>query len=147
MFSLSAYCAEKREIVLKDGSVVTGEILSFDGSNYKIKSRSLGTINIDGENISIIRSARKSNISDKKTRVSQKNINTLQQQMLFNQEIMALINSLQDDPQMQAILSDPDLMRAISSGDVQTLMNNPKLKKLMNNPTIKQIADQAVKSQ
>jgi hypothetical protein len=146
-FSLCGYSAENREIVLKDGSVLTGEILSFDGSKYKIKSHSLGTVVIDGEEIRTIRSTSKSNSPDQQTTISQQGISTLQQQMLSNQDIMALINSLQNDPQVQAILADPQLMQAISSGDIQTLMNNPKFKEFMNNPAIKQITNQTLQNQ
>ena len=145
-FSLCAYSAENREIVLKDGSVITGEILSFDGSRYKIKSHSLGTVEIGNEEIKVIRSASQSNSIDEGANISQHDISALQKQMLSNQDIMALINSLQNDPQVQAILADPQLMQAISSGDIQTLMNNPKFKEFMNNPSIKQITHQTLKN-
>lgn len=144
VLTVCVYGAEKREIVLTDGSVVTGQILSFDGSKYKIKSRSLGTITIDGDKISAIRSAQKSNVTGQNANISKQDISTLQRQMLSNQDIMTLINSLQNDPEVQAILDDPELMRAISSGDLQALMNNPKLKQLMDNPKIKQITNQTV---
>ena len=146
-FSFSAFPAENREIVLKDGSVISGEILSFDGTNYKIKSHSLGTVEISNEEIKVIRAASQTKSMDKQTSISRQNISSLQKQMLSNQDIMALINSLQNDPQVQGILADPQLMQAISSGDIQTLMNNPKFKKFLNNPTIKQITNQTIQTQ
>lgn len=139
---LSCFAAEQREIVLKDGSVITGEVLKFDGTQYTINSSSLGTVNINNSEISTIRlpsSTPKSN-PDLMT-ISPSDIGAMQQQLMTNQEIMALINSLQNDPQVQAILSDPELMQAIYAGNIEELLNNPKLKDLADNPTIKSITE------
>ena len=73
--------------------------------------------------------------------ISPGDIGAMQQQLMANQEIMALINSLQNDPQVQAILTDPELMQAIYAGNIEALLNNPKLKDLADNPTIKSITE------
>ncbi|KAB0670227.1 DUF4124 domain-containing protein [Oryzomonas sagensis] len=52
---------------------------------------------------------------------------------------MALIRQLQDDPQMQALLSDPAVLRAVQAGDYGALMNNPAFLKLLTNPRVQQI--------
>lgn len=52
---------------------------------------------------------------------------------------MALIRQLQDDPQMQALLSDPAVLRAVQAGDYGALMSNPAFMKLLNNPRVQQI--------
>lgn len=144
--SFCVFSAEYREIVLKDGSVISGEVLSFDGSNYKIKSRSLGAVDIGNEEIKVIRSASQPSSVDNRATISQHDISSLQKQLLSDQDIMTLINSLQNDPQVQEILADPQLMQVISSGDIQTLMNNPNFKEFMNTPTIKQITNQTMQN-
>jgi hypothetical protein len=53
--------------------------------------------------------------------------------------MMTSILQLQNDPDMQAVLSDPELMRAIQSFDLQALQNNPKIQKLMRNSTVQNI--------
>lgn len=139
---LSCFAAEQREIVLKDGGVITGEVLKFDGTQYTINSSSLGTVNINNSEISTIRSPSptfKSNPDQ--MMISPGDIGAMQQQLMANQEIMALINSLQNDPQVQAILTDPELMQAIYAGNIEALLNNPKLKDLADNPTIKSITE------
>ncbi|KAA0888975.1 DUF4124 domain-containing protein [Oryzomonas rubra] len=52
---------------------------------------------------------------------------------------MALIRQLQDDPQIQALLSDPAVLRAVQTGDYGALMNNPAFMKLLTNPRVQQI--------
>jgi hypothetical protein len=145
LFSISftSFAAEYREIVLKDGSVISGEVLNFDGSQYTIKSSSLGTVKLDSAQISTIRSPSGASLNSSQAGFSQNDISSIQQQLLSNQDIMAMITSLQNDPQMQAILADPKIMQAIASGDMQTLMNEPKFKQLLDNSTIKQITEKA----
>jgi len=50
--------------------------------------------------------------------------------------------SLQDDPQVRAILEDPATMRAVQSGDLGALLNDPKLRALLDNPTVRGLVDQ-----
>lgn len=126
--------AEVREIELKDGSVITGTVRSFDGKNYIIDSESLGTISLSSGEIKTIRSAASANNA-----ISQSEVIGLQQRLLNDKDIMALMQTLQNDPQIQSILSDPKLLQSVTSGDVQGLMDNPKFKALMENPTIREI--------
>lgn len=141
--STAPFAAEFREIVLKDGSVISGEVLKFDGNQYTIKSSSLGTVKLDNDQISSIRSPSGASLNSSQAGFSQSDISAMQQQLLSNQDIMAMISSLQNDPQMQAILTDPTIMQAIATGDIQTLMNDSRFMQLMNNATIKQITDKA----
>jgi hypothetical protein len=52
------------------------------------------------------------------------------------------VMSLQDDPQMQAILNDPALMRAVQAGDVGALLADPRIQALDQNPTVRALVDQ-----
>jgi hypothetical protein len=129
-----------RQIELQDGSIITGTIQSFDGEQYVIQSDSLGVVTLKDSQITAIRSPAGEAHGDTGT-VSQDELVQMQQKLLSDQEIMALIQSLQNDPQMQAILNDPQVMQSVMSGDVQSLMDNPKFKALMDNPTVRQISD------
>jgi len=64
---------------------------------------------------------------------------TLKGRMLNDEGTMALIRSLQNEPEMQAILNDPEFLRAIQAGDVSVLTSNPAFQKLLNNPRIREI--------
>jgi len=140
------FSGEQREIVLKDGSVITGEVLKFDGNHYTVNSPSLGTVNIGNAEVSVIRTPGSISDSNKgAVSISPGEISAMQQQLMSNQEIMALINTLQNDPQVQAILSDPELMQAIYAGNIDALLNNPKFKNLADNPTVKSITEKSAR--
>ena len=66
-------------------------------------------------------------------------VQELQQKMFADEQVMALILSLKDDPEMQALLSDPAALSAVQSGDLSALTANPKFMKLLDNATIKEI--------
>ena len=63
----------------------------------------------------------------------------LQQKMLADDQTMALILSLKDDPEMQALLNDPALLEAVQAGDLTALTANPKFMKLLDNAKVKEI--------
>lgn len=138
VITTSLSLADVREIVLKDGSIITGTVRSFDGDTYVIESDSLGTVSLDNSKIQAIRSPGGPVAAQS---VSPQELLSIQQKLMSDGEIMDLIKALQSDPQIQAILNDPELLESVASGDVPTLMNNPKFKALMENPKIKQISD------
>lgn len=59
--------------------------------------------------------------------------------MQNDQEIMAIIFSLQNDPNFQEIMSDPGILNAVNSGDIAALISNPKFMSLLNNHKIQEI--------
>jgi hypothetical protein len=67
------------------------------------------------------------------------NVEVLKERMMKDDEIMALIGALQNDPEMQALLADPAIQRALQAGDINVLANNPAFLKLLNNPRIREI--------
>ena len=67
------------------------------------------------------------------------NVEGLKERMLKDEGVMALIRAMQNDPEMQALLSDPAIIRAIQAGDIGTLINNPDFLKLLNNPRVREI--------
>ena len=56
LFTGFALAGDEREIELDDGSLIYGEIVSFQDGMYKIKSETLGTMEIEGSKILAIRS-------------------------------------------------------------------------------------------
>jgi Domain of unknown function (DUF4124) len=63
----------------------------------------------------------------------------LTNRMMKDERIMTLIREMQNDPELQALLSNPAIMRAIQAGDISTLLNNPDFLKILNNPRVKEI--------
>jgi hypothetical protein len=66
-------------------------------------------------------------------------VQAIQQQMLNNPEIMTIILSLQNDPDMQALLNDPTLMAEIQAGKLNTFVHDPRLLRLLGKPQIKDV--------
>jgi hypothetical protein len=66
-------------------------------------------------------------------------VRTLQERMLNDTEIMAQIQALQNDPEMQALLSDQSVLDAVTAGDISTLTRNPRFMRLLENARVKDI--------
>ena len=67
------------------------------------------------------------------------NVGDLKDRMMKDDGIMALIYAMQNDQELQALLSDPAIIRAIQAEDISALLNNPDFMKILNNPRIKEI--------
>lgn len=131
---------ELREIELKDGSILTGEVLSLSNGIYTIKSDSLGALRLEESTVRAIRSKSPSgSASPAQSGGANGEVKSLQERMMGDQEIMGLIQSLQNDPEFKKMLEDPEIMKAVNAGDVAALTANPKFMKLMNNATVQEI--------
>ena len=150
--SSAALAGSLSEIELVDGSKLYGEIVSIQKDIYTVKSPSLGTIDIDSSKIRLIRLKPTSAQTEAQTGVStgidpahRSEIEVLQKSMVSDQATMSLITSLQNDPEVQALLNDPAIMSAVTSADVTTLMANPQFLKLLQNPKIQEIERKAIR--
>jgi len=132
VFLSQAFAGETRTFELLDGSIITGEIVSYNNGTFILKSEILGNIRIEETKIRAIRST-------KNERISGDEVLALQEKMMSNEKIFAMILSLQNDPEFQEILQDPEIMVAVSSGDINALLSNKKFLKLLENPAIQDI--------
>ena len=66
-------------------------------------------------------------------------VQVLQERMLADAEIMARIQELQNDPEMQALLGDQSVLDAVASGDISALTQNPRFMRIMENARVKDI--------
>jgi len=138
VFTGELYAGEVRMIELNDGSLLYGKIVSLKDGVYTIDTMSLGSVKIEESKIRVIRFK-----SD--DQAAKEQIQSKQKLMLSDQEIINVIASLKDDPDVQKILKDPALMKAINSGDLETLISNPKFLKLLSNPKILNIKKKVMK--
>ncbi|KHD04849.1 hypothetical protein PN36_00975 [Candidatus Thiomargarita nelsonii] len=130
------FAGPARQIELTDGSVITGEIVSFSNGIYTIKSNHLGLLKIEDSKVrSIDSGSRDSNASFG-------DLQGLQNLIMSSPDMMNTIMSLQDDPDFQAALQNPEVMRAVTSGDVNALLSNPLFMKLIENPRMKEIVQE-----
>lgn len=66
----------------------------------------------------------------------------LQERMLGDEGIMALVMAMQSDPEVQALLSDQKVLEAVRTGDYGALLNDPRFRKLLDNPQVREIGKQ-----
>jgi len=141
LFLGSAQAGEVKEIVLKDGSVVTGEVMSLSNGIYTIKSDILGTIKLEESKVRAIRerSASPSVALSTNSSSTAGEAKSLQEKMMSDKEVMSLIQSLQNDPEFKKLMEDPEIMKSVNAGDVAALSADPRFVKLLNNPTVREI--------
>ena len=131
------------EAELIDGSVICGEIVSSEGGIYTLKSNTLGIVKIEESKIRAIRSKPSLETNTKKRDImpdsAEAQVQVLQQLLLGDQEILRMILSLLNDPDIQGILEDPSIIEAVNRSDIEALSSNPKFMKLLDNPAIQEI--------
>lgn len=76
--------------------------------------------------------------ADRKPQVK-KQVEELQEMLMADKEIVALIIMLKDNPEVQALLQDPDVASAVANGDIDALTGNPRFLDLLNNPQVQEI--------
>jgi hypothetical protein len=135
-----ASAGEVRQIELIDGSTIAGEVLSMQGGIYTVRSAGLGTIKLEESKIRAIRSGPPpGSPAAAPGGGAASDVQSIGKKIMGDQEVMALIQSLQGDPEFQKILEDPELMKAVNAGDIAALTANPRFMKLLNNPTVQDI--------
>lgn len=146
----SAVAGEISTIELNDGSIISGEVVSFDGSTWLIKSASMGALKIEAAKVVSIRSqagGREAPLrgASAGSHGNTADIQAMQQSIMGNAQLMTMIMNLQNDPEVQAILQDPEIMQAVQAGDMNALMANPRFRRLMENTKVKEITREAIK--
>lgn len=121
-----------QRVEMQDGTVLQGEILSFDGSVYSIRTESLGTVKIDRSKVRSIQ-------TEGPPEGGRQKVEDLRNRVLADPEALQMIMGLQDDPDVQAVLNDAEIMSAAEAGDFDKLLSNPKIIKLLQNPIIQKI--------
>lgn len=151
--------AEQATILLNDGSQILGEVVSLKGGSYRVKTNSLGEIDLKQGDVKLIRYGNKTqtaapvaaapsanNSAGSNTGTSNPQLASMfqgvQQRISSDPAMMQKIQSMAQDPALQAIINDPQIQSALQSGDFASLMANPKIHQLMNHSTVKQITQQ-----
>ena len=145
-----------REIELTDGSILRAEVVSMSNGVYRLRSDTLGEIEIPEPRIKAIRSPRveaappqmgpepetaaSTAVRVPPTLTPAPSAEGLQQAFQQDPAAMQKILSLQDDPLVKSILDDADTMRAIEAGDIGILLNDPKIRALMSHPTVQDLS-------
>lgn len=151
--------AEPRRVVLTDGTEIIGELVALENGAYTIKSKSLGTLTVSDRQVASISSMGAPSgagavtnsvaspvvnpvvnpVESAKQSFAGQQMQSIQQSLMHNSDMMQSIMVLQSNPDMQAVLADPEIMAAIQRLDFEALSKNPKIQKLMQSSDIKSI--------
>ena len=143
----AASLAADSRIELRDGSVLTGELVGVGEGGFRVRSPVLGELEIPESEVLAIRpadpgSATRTDSGSAAGRGYQSEISGLQEQMVGDPAIMASITALQTDPDLQAALADPDFARRVLAGDIESLRADPRFMRLLKHPAIQAIVGQ-----
>ena len=149
IFNSPLFAQAPTTINLKDGSSIKGTVLRLENHIYTIQTTNLGEIKVnDSDVLNISMESPQSLPQPNPASIQNPSALTpslpgqaqaLQANLLNDQDIMADIQKLLQDPQIVAIFSDPQLMNDILSNDPQKIQNNTKIQSLMENPQMKEI--------
>jgi hypothetical protein len=126
------HAAAPSTITLRDGSTITGEVVSLSDGVYTIKSATLGMITVKESDV-------RSMTKTAAAAPDPGQMGALQERMTSDPDTMSTLTALQDDPELKAVLNDPEVLNALQSGNVDALLANPKVAHLADDPKVQEI--------
>lgn len=146
LFALSE-AATAGTVVLKDGTIINGDVESLSNGVYTVETGSLGRVQVPQEQVRSIdlgdgpgpASGARSPSSAALPVVP--DFEATKARISEDPKLMALLLGLESDPDVLAVVQDPEVMKDMAAGDYTALMSNPKIVALMSNPKIREIVD------
>lgn len=132
-------------LTLNDGSVIHGDIKTLQDNVYTVETDTLGTVRVRKQDIRTIdlsdepASRTPARSSTNGASPGQAELAAMQSLIMQNPDLLAMIEALQSDPDVQAVLSDPEIIRAVAAGDLATLMSHPKIIALTGNAKVREV--------
>lgn len=134
-------------VVLRDGTVIQGEVKSLQDGVYTIETASVGTLHVRAQDVSSIDEGGKPPSTAgpgqpaKGPPPGADALDAAKSQIVADPKLLATVLALQNDPAVLAVLADPEVMKAMAAGDYDTLMHNAKILALMQNPKVREIIE------
>lgn len=147
--------APEQSIQLKDGTIIKGKLAGVSGDRYIIESATLGKTEIKISDLKSI-SAEESGSTQTKLAPDQAipgtpsfalppQMQMMQQQLLSDPEISAMIKEIASDPDVAKIAQDPSLIQSALSMNPQQIQSNPSVQKLLQHPKMQQLMNLVAK--
>jgi len=146
---ISYVSASAETLVLRDGTVIHGEIKTLEDDVYTVETDSLGTVRVRKQDVRTIDhsggTTTESSVGSPTNGSSPDptELRAIQSRIMENPGLISMIQALQSDPEVQAVLADPEIMSAMASGNYAVLMNHPKIIALTRNARIREVIDEA----
>jgi hypothetical protein len=135
-------------VVLKDGTVIKGEVVALQDGVYTIATASAGTLHVRKQEVRSIdetgAAAAKpgTDLGPDTSSPGADALDAAKSRIAEDPRLLAMVFALQNDPAVLAVLADPEIAKGIAAGDYVGLMNNPKIIALMNNEKVRAIIDE-----
>ncbi len=147
--SLAFAQSTEKTVVLKDGSVIKGNVVKMENGVYTVSSEHLGNIEIKDSDILGIQTANAAPVvidNAAATNLSQTGnikgqVNALQNSIMGDPAMMQDIAKLLEDPSIMALLQDQSFVSDVMSMDQNKLQNNPKINQMMSNPKVRELIE------
>ncbi|HXQ24247.1 MAG TPA: hypothetical protein VN812_21375 [Candidatus Acidoferrales bacterium] len=131
--SNAVHAVEPSTLTLRDGSSITGEVVSLSDGVYTVRSATLGTVTVKAADVRSLTNEATA------TGPAPAQLDGLQERIASDPDTMNAINTLRDDPELKAMLDDPELQSALQSGNLDALLSNPKLARFAADPRVQEI--------
>ncbi|MBL8012824.1 MAG: hypothetical protein JNN05_03155 [Candidatus Omnitrophica bacterium] len=147
----ASFAGSAKNITLKDGSVIKGELVSFEKGTYILQTENLGRLQLPESNVVSISNG---NISTQQLPQATPTsaigtpgssgfsgqVAAMQSQIMANPDTMKAVQAMAEDPEILSLVSDPNFVQqltaAVNSNNMESVANDPKLQKLMQNSKI-----------
>lgn len=152
----ASFAGPAKNITLKDGSVIKGELISFDKGTYTLQTENLGRLQLPEANVVSISNGSLSSAIPQPALTSgigtpgapgfSGQVAAMQSQIMANPNTLQAVQAMAEDPEIVSMLSDPNfvkqLMTAVNTNNVDSVANDPKIQKLMQNSKIQSLIQQ-----
>lgn len=151
-FNPTVFSGSVKHIALKDGSVIKGELVSFENGIYTVQTENLGRLQLPEANVVSI--AEQTALNPNSTNSPTTNaapdfsnkVTAMQTQIMNDPQAMQTVQAMAEDPEIAAMISDPDFVKqlttAVSNNNVESVAGDPKIQQLMSNPKMQALIQQ-----
>ncbi len=142
------FSATTKYITLKDGSVIKGELVSFENGTYTVQTDNLGQLQLPEANVVSV--ANQGLVAQGPTASAQPNfsnrVSAMQNQIMADPQAMQAVQAMAEDPEIASMISDPNFVQklstAVSNGNVDGVADDPRIQELMGNPKMQALIQQ-----
>ncbi len=135
--------AGESRIELRDGSVLSGELVGVGDGRYRVRTPVMGEIELKDSDVLAIRpmaaDAATASAPPAGGADHSGDIADIQHRLVAQPGVMDSITALQNDPELQAALADPKFVGLVMSGNLEALRSDPRFLRLMEHPAIQGI--------
>lgn len=148
----SAFAADKH-ITLKDGSVIKGELISYENGLYTVQTENLGRLQLPEANVMSVSSeaavAAPASAQGEQAVAApsfSNKVSSMQTQIMNDPQAMQAVQAMAEDPEIAAMISDPNFVKqlqaAVSGNNVDSVAEDPRIQQLMANPKMQALIEQ-----